>query len=298
MIWESFIDSCKEHGVERESLVKYRTIKNRLCRSIGEKSSQEVEAYETYLQVIVSFHKSISGLNWKQLGHLESPVEPEKKNYFEKKIRREVSNFQPSLYERLFKKDKKKLNQLMERIPYEIEKDNQKYYQAVDKYTDYLEEYKEIKTCYDGIRGADENTYLYWLNKSKAFDELYMHGIDLSFDYNEATLNVVVDYSQSKLIPMYSKKLIDDQVIAVVLTESVRHDLLKDVIYSCTVRVAREIFELLPINKTIIKNYSKHDDPVLAVVFKRELFERLDIDASSTKYIVESFNYKTNMDLL
>lgn len=298
MIWETFIGSCKRDEDVRESVAKYETIKSKPVRSKREKSSQEVEAFQAYLDVIKSFHRSTSGMTWQHLDQLECPVKPEKKNYYEQKIRRELENYQPNLYEKLFKKDKKKVNQFVERIPCEIEKDNQRYYKAVDQYSDYLEQYETLKACYDGIKEANGQAYIHWLNKSNAFEELNQYGIKVTYDYNDATLNVSIDYSHSKLIPMYSKKLIDDQVIAVVITEQGRQEHLKDVIYSCCVRAAREVFELLPVNKTIVKNYTKAVDPALAVVFKRELFERLDLQESSAKYIVETFNYKMNTDAI
>lgn len=74
------------------------------------------------------------------------------------------------------------------------------------------------------------------------------------------------------------------------------NDLLQDYVCGCAIRIARDMFALLPVRHIVIDAYDNGTD-ILSVDFKRKPFEALDfatLDASDT---VESFEHRMDFTL-
>lgn len=74
------------------------------------------------------------------------------------------------------------------------------------------------------------------------------------------------------------------------------NDLLQDYVCGCAIRIARDIFALLPLRSVLINAIDNGED-ILSVKFKKRSFETLNfsrIDASDT---VEQFEYRMNFNL-
>ena len=71
------------------------------------------------------------------------------------------------------------------------------------------------------------------------------------------------------------------------------NDLLQDYVCSCAIRVARDIFALLPVSHVIVHALSE-GNTVLSVDFERRIFTKLRFQGSDASDLVEEF--RCNMD--
>jgi len=143
------------------------------------------------------------------------------------------------------------------------------------------------------------------------FDDI----LDFGSDFNIGT-----DCPDFIEVEFYAKtnKVVPNHVVSITktgklsskkMTKTMYHDIAQDYICSCTLRVAREIFALLPVNNIIIHVIDMVScdlgdecyDTVLSVHFQREQFEKIDfelIDASDTiEYFYCNMDFKKTQGL-
>lgn len=73
------------------------------------------------------------------------------------------------------------------------------------------------------------------------------------------------------------------------------NDLLQDYVCSCAIRVARDIFALLPVSHVIVHALSE-GNTVLSVDFERRVFTKLKFQGSDASNLVEEFKCNMNFD--
>ena len=73
------------------------------------------------------------------------------------------------------------------------------------------------------------------------------------------------------------------------------NDLLQDYVCSCAIRVARDIFALLPVSHVIVHALSE-GITILSVDFERRIFTKLRFKDSDASDLVEEFKYKMIFD--
>lgn len=299
MYWKELGDVLQKQNIVRASVREYQEISQSQVKCDKDKAQYEVASYQAYVKVIQSFHQGLMGVSWKSLEHIAMPEEPERSNHHEMVTKERISNYKPSLYERVFKKDSERLRQLKEGLVTAKNRDIKDYYADVERYSQNKDKYNEYQSCYKRIESHDMTTCLFWLDKMDPFKELRDFGIEVTFKQVEDSIEISLNHQLMKLLPMNEKKLVDNQVVAKKMTFDASLKLVKQIMYSTSVRAARETFTAIPINKLIVHSYSHHlEESLLKVVYKRELFERLNLNIEDPYDLLQAFNYRSHFDIL
>ena len=136
--------------------------------------------------------------------------------------------------------------------------------------------------AYDVLNG-NIDTYLQIIQDVGPLEDLleYGFGFECGTD-NPNYMFVEFETKQDKIMPSKSSMEVTDY-----------NDLLQDYVCSCAIRVARDIFALLPVSHVIVNALSE-GNTVLSVDFERRIFTKLRFQGSDASDLVEEF--KCNMD--
>jgi hypothetical protein len=283
----------------RAAVTKYNDIKREKQTKSRDKSELDVAYYNAYLDVIQTFHQSLKCSSWRILDKIEEPLEPENNRYYENLLKEEIEDYKPSLFEKVFKKDREKINSLKDRLSYERDKDNKDYYNAIENYTILRRRFDEFKSCFKGIEDKNLRAYLYWLEQLTPFSELEQYGILSKFYYEEDVLTIQLNHSNKNIIPLNEHRIVSNQVVVAKMAIDKRINIQKQIIFSATIRAAREVFEAIPVTKVVIKSYIPSiEEDILAVAFKRELFNRLNVLEEDPLTIIQMFNNISKLDII
>jgi len=294
MMYKDLKRIFKEREIIRESVVMYKAYKN-----VGANDIKQLEAYNTYLKMIQTFHKGLSGITYHVLEVLEKPNEPYRSRKYEILHKKRVDDFKPSLFQKVFKKDSEKLKQLKDELCLAKEKDERQYYSDYQQFNDNMKNYEELLDHYKRIQGKDENTLKYWLEMNQPYKELEKMGMTINYELEKDTLEISILHENKNIVPMYEKLMVDNKVVTRRLSDSRITEIFKNMMISASVRAARESFESVPVKKVIIKSYySDNNEAVMAVAYKKEIFERLDFTIENPNKIVELFNCRSRFDIL
>ena len=154
------------------------------------------------------------------------------------------------------------------------------------------------------VMGGDTDAYLEVMEKYSPMEDISVFGSDFEFgsdhpDYLNCRFNVRI----ADVIPAVGFKKNDKgRISEYELKGSQYNDLTQDYVCSCAVRIAREIFALLPVDMAIISaedeifdssTGNRRDATILSVLFVREGFSNINYELIDPSDFTERF--KANM---
>ena len=126
-----------------------------------------------------------------------------------------------------------------------------------ESHKEYLKEKEDFKKMIDIAKGVQKNdmqSFTYAINFFNPFDDLKDYGSDISFNAGIKAMSVDFFVHSGDVIPNTTKRILrkgleikEDQIPA-----SRFNEIYQDYVCSCVLRIAKEVFQLLPINKVQI----------------------------------------------
>lgn len=253
-----------------------------------ERAQFEVARHENHIEVIQSLHKEISGGSWKVLGEVSVPVEPEYDPSNERRVQKQIDNYSPRFFDKLFGTVEKKKRNLNSKLRKAIEADKAAYEKHLLAYEEDMEEYTYVSACFEGLKNGDRMAYKNWITTIQPFEEIEGLGRSILIDFEPQTIVAKIGGSSIDVVPERSKSLLKTGKLSEKkFSTTKRNELYQDHLASCSLRVARELFEALPIEKLIVNTECEllntatgymEDAVILSVLYVRDTLERLNYD--------------------
>ena len=138
--------------------------------------------------------------------------------------------------------------------------------------------------AYDVLNG-NIDTYLQIIQDVGPLDDLLDYGFGFECGTDDPNIMFVeFETKQEEIMPSKSSMEITEYNV-----------LLQDYICSCSIRVARDIFALLPVSHVIVHAVSD-GDTVLSVDFERRIFTKMKFQGSDASDLVEEFKCHMSFD--
>ena len=148
-----------------------------------------------------------------------------------------------------------------------------------------IEHWDYFKSRAESVLNGDIDTYFEIISDINPLDDLIQYGSNFECGTDDPRM-LVVDYQVNSQIVFNDSLHIPTQV---------QQDLLQDYICGCTIRIARDMFALLPLRHLIV-NANDNDHYVLSVDYEKQQFEKLDFSSLDASDTVELFRYRMAYD--
>jgi len=266
-----------------------RRIKEQEKLSELEQAKLEVEAYENQIEVLLSVYREQGPTwDWKALAASLPPPYPSRlcAREFEAKQRAMVAH-------------PRQKEALLSAIAEACHHDEQEYQEAVKLHEAQLAEHRQTTQLAHRIVSGDAQAYAEALGQLSPFAEISQLGSSVHFTIHSPHLvecNVRVNGSQ--VIPSETKTLTASGKLSIKPTPRVRfHEIYQDYVCGCLLRVAREVFALLPADSVLVNASVEvlnpatgrvDEQPVLSVVVPRTALARWDFDRLDPSDTVET----------
>jgi hypothetical protein len=270
-----------------------------------EKAAYEVEVYENHIDRITSVHKDCCSIyDWKKIEKEEPPEEPENTKTREKVKRKEYEEYTPGLFDRLFKLENKKRAKLNQAIEEAIRLDEHDYIEAKKKFKDELAAHNEIVNLAAMINSSNKESYIQAIDNINPFGEIDELGSKIEYSIiSSEKAKVKFHVHNDKVIPKQAKALLKSGKLSVKdIPVSKYNDLYQDYVCSATIRIARDLFAILPLREIIVTangnvlNNSTgriEEKPLLSVLFIQETMGTINFDSVDPSDCMT--NFKHNM---
>lgn len=264
-----------------------------ITSSTGEKMTvtpETVKAFQAYLDKLRSFHSECNATrNWESYSTNPSPLNENGVGKNEIEAQNAYDSLKPNFMDKLVKNgfEKRKEKYLL-KIEEAKKKDQNDY-----------ENWKNEKDLADRVLDGDIDSYYEVLDTFDPFVTLSEYGTDIEFGTDDAKrLEVEFCSLFTEIIP--TDKLVftpSGKISHKKMTKTEFYDYGQDYVCSYAIRIAREVFALLPVEEVLVHVVEKMDGvevehTILSVLFKRDVFDKTDfsknIDASD---YVELFDH-------
>jgi hypothetical protein len=256
-----------------------RQAKEQAKLSAIEQARLEVETYENRVQLLRSVHKEQGeAWDWPAVSASLPPPRPQKNSFHEQKANQRFAVLQPE------KKDAAQFMLEQARL-----QDEQDFQAAMQSYTEQMAEWEKLKSMARRILAGEHKAYTEALVEFNPFVDISDLGSSINFTVHSARLvECVLKVSGKQIIPAEVKTLTASEKVSVKpMPKGLFHGIYLDYLCGCVLRVAREVFALLPVDTVLVtavadsldsRTGQTMEQPVLSVAMPRADVARLNFD--------------------
>ncbi|MCK4558619.1 MAG: hypothetical protein KAV45_02475 [Calditrichia bacterium] len=271
-----------------------------------ERAAYEVELFENRINLLTSIQQDCGNTwNWQKIKSSFPPDRPIKKNTNENIANANLNNFSPNIFLKIFKKVDKIRNQLIENIEVAKKKDEEEYLNALKDYERNCQGWKdEVEFATKIIKGNTE-AYIEAINQINPLEEISEIGSDINYFFlDRSTVEVTFNVNSEKVIPNESKSLLKSGKLSIKeMPKGKFYELYQDYVCGCVLRIARELFALLPIEEAVITTMGNllntqtgymEKQSILSVFIPKETLCRLNFQMIDPSDSMNNFKHNMN----
>lgn len=246
---------------------------------------------ENYIDVIKSVHKECENdMDWNAVLEAAPPYVKGQPGPAEKEALKALDSYKPGFSAMLFKSKSEEEKKKLEKAVEDARKEDE------EAFAGWQESVKFAQKIIDG----DIDCYLEAINEANPFEDLVEYGSGFEFGTdNPDFIETEFQVKSEEVVPkttvsvLKSGKLSEKE-----MTKTAYYDLTQDYVCSCAIRIAREIFAILPVKAVVVHavdailDTSTGNDvetTILSVSFDRDKFLQANFDRIDPSDFVNSF---------
>lgn len=291
--------STKKKKSTSEATKKKEELKKQKAELAEKKAQQKASELEentliaeesaNYAELIKSVHKECDDdTDWEAVLDAAPPFVKGQPGPREKEAQKALDEYKPGLAGKLFgdAKAREKLDKALE----DAKKED------AEEFSAWQDSYKFAQRIIDG----DIDAYLEAIQNANPFEDLVEYGSGFEFGTDDpSVMEIEFQVKSEDVVPKTSVTVLKSGKLSEKeLTKSAYYDLEQDYVCSCAVRLAREIFAILPVGGVIVhavdtvldtSTGNDTEQTILSVLFEREKFDRANFDRIDPSDFVNSF---------
>lgn len=255
-----------------------------------ERAAYEVQVYNNHIDILLSVHKECSDLwDWRIIRSSEPPVKPIKLHTNEKLEQVKLDEFRPGFFDKMLKRNESKRDRLIKNVIDARQIDEKEYRKSMQTYEKEYADWVTICEISERILSGNTEAYLDAIKQIEPFNDINKLGSSLDFKVVNSTLvEATLHVNSEEVIPSEIKSLLKSGKLSVKqMPKGKFFELYQDYICSCVLRVARELFALLPIEMAIMNCIGNllnsqtgfmEEKTILSVAIPRKTLEGLNFE--------------------
>jgi hypothetical protein len=227
-------------------------------------------------------------------------VPPQPVRTRELSCRARLENYQPSFFARLFRLQAQRMKRLREAIASAKLEDEAETARAYGAYQGQLEEHADQKELAELLFASDPDAIGEVIKTSGAFDALSSIGSQLDFFVSgPLRISATLEVHGQKIIPKDKVTLLKSGKASVkAMPKGDYFRLYQDYVCSAILRIARDLFAILPVKDVTITALEEcvspqtghlEKQPIVSVFMPRATFERLNLQAIDPSDSMKNF---------
>ena len=271
---------------------KAKLAEEKAQQKADELRENELKAEEAanYIDVIKSVHKECENdMDWESVLETPPPFVKGQKGPRETEAEKALDSYKPGFADKFFGKEGKSRQQLEKAVEDARKLDAQEF-------ADWQDSYKFAQRVIDG----DIDAYLEAIEEANPFEDLVEYGSGFEFGTDDPSVMVTeFQVKSDEVVPTTSVTVTKaGKLSEKEMSKTAYYDLVQDYVCSCAIRIAREIFAVLPVGGVIVHAVDKILDTttgndaevtILSVLFERERFDTTNFDRIDPSDFVNSF---------
>lgn len=270
-----------------------------------ERATYEVQVYENHLDVLLSVHKECGNpWDWESIHDSEPPVKPARSNSLELAAQAELGRYKPGVMDKLLKRADSRRERLVLAVEEAKQADEEKYQKALEDHKREFLEWGKITELAGKILADEPDAHLEAIQEIDPFSEINQLGSFINFQFKGDLIEATLHVNGEEVIPSESKALLKSGKLSVKkMTKSNFYELYQDYVCASILRVARELFALLPIEMVLVtaigpllntQTGHMEEQPILSVAMPRKTLENINFDMIDPSDSMVNFVHRMN----
>lgn len=295
---------------EREALRSFReqqrAMKAYEKAAEAERATREAAAFEAYLKLLVSVHKDCGEhWDWQALGNAADPPTPIRVSPNEAAARRALQSYSPSFLEEIFGRAKRRRAELVDRVEHARASDEHEHRERLEEHRAEVRLTAIRRRMAVAVLARDTEAYRAAIEHVSPFEELDSYDTTVIVsDAQPDTLVLRCEIKDQEVVPTEEVKLTASGNLSKKPMATGRYwALFQDYVCSCAIRVARETFAVLPVQRVVanvctlgVDTSTGHQgvSTLLSVIFERSQLAVLNFTAIDPSDAMKNFPHRMN----
>lgn len=310
MGWKGTLRSMQAaaHAAERNSRRRHRELERHrqaIAKATAvERARYEVEVYKNRVEQMVSVHKEGSArVDWRRISEKVPPYAPERLSTNEESARERLDSYRPSFLVRLLKRVEQARLKLEGEVELGRNKDEASFQERCSRYEQEHKEWAEQREFAERVTGGDLSAYIEVIKELNPFGELADIGSGVRFAIsNPQTVEADISVRGESAVPRETKSLLQSGKLSIKpMPKKEFYSLYQDYICSCVLRVARELFAILPIENVVVSALDSlvdtstghlQEQPILSVLVPRTSLDKMNLDLIDPSDAMKNFVHR------
>jgi hypothetical protein len=283
----------EERAAHKRQRELERQLKEQTKLSAAEQARLEVATYDNQLELLLSVHRDCGrAWDWRAIAVSLPPPEPSRRRHHELAARRRMYVQHP--------KQQSPGDDLIKQVCAE---DDSAFQRACEEHVSEVREWEALKRFSQRILAGEHKAYTEALVRFSPLAELSTLGSSIHFSVQDAkTLEATLKVNGEQAIPRQVKTLTTTEKLTVKpMSRNRFYELYHDYVAGCVLRVAREVFAILPVETLLVTASAdcldtatgqQAERPVLSVIASRSGIERLDFENLDPSDATEAFPHR------
>ena len=310
MGWKGTLRSIQaaQRRVERESQTRRRELERQRKQlermQEMERAAYEVQVYENSVDLLLSVHKECSeAWDWEAIRRSNPPSKPTKHHTNEELAQAELDEFKPGVFDKLLRRAEAKRDKPVGAIVEARQADESEYQEALQAYEQQYADWQAACELAERILAGDAVAYCDAVRQTDPFSDISELGSSIEFRVeNSSLVEATLHVNGEDVIPSEVKSLLKSGRLSVKQMPKGRfYGLYQDYVCGCALRVARELFALLPIETVIVNAVGNvlntqtghmEERPVLSVAIPGDRLEGLNFEMLDPSDSMDNFPHR------
>jgi tellurite resistance protein len=242
-------------------------------------------------------------LSWNRVRDTTPPVEPCRGNRHEADVERRRAAYRPGFFDKLFGKAKKQEAAFASELENARARDEQDFQSAWVQYQRDMATWEDERKLAEAVLAGDDASYSRVLRELTPFAELAELGSGFNVRiHSPQLLEVLLQVNGQQAIPSEVKSLTaSGKVSTKAMPKGRFNEIYHDYVCGCVLRVARELFALLPVETVIVtasanlfdsRTGRNAEQPILSVAMPRAVTKQLNFDRLDPSDAMENFLHR------
>lgn len=279
-----------ERDAQRRKRERERRAKELAKMAELEQAAAAVQQFDEYISWLKRVHVSGSPLavDWNAMAVSQQPTEPVIVTTNEDNAKAKLSSYQPGLFDRTFKREEKKRQRMEQAITDGAISDKAEYRVKHAEFEEAHQNWQDTVEIAKRINAGDQDAYVEVLKDLDPFSDITEVGSSFNFgSYDSNTTWASFRTNPDQVVPSESKSLLKSGKLSVKqMPKGMHFELRQDYVCSCALRIARDVFGILPMKWVIATGYENmldsstghmKDQAILSVAIPRETFQAINL---------------------
>lgn len=218
-------------------------------------AQEAAEEYEDYVAALVNLHADgVDSIDWQARSRAKSPAPPMRSDANETKARAAYDKYRPSVIDKVLGRKDRRLAELRMAIESAKQRDEDDYQRNHAAYLTRLQDLEGEKSLADALLAYDPQAFLETIEDADPFSAISGLGSKIQFSVPyPGIVTAILHTHGDTIIPKQSVSLLKSGKISIRdVPKSQFNKLHQDHVCSAMLRIARDLFALLPARAVLV----------------------------------------------